>query len=212
MEKHISHPVKKLVTLLTVPALALFFWAFAEPEYIYNDKVEAKAQNAVSGITSDERPLFIIDGLKSDIMPTNVISPEDIADLKVYHAEEAVALYGEGGKNGVVVVKTKHPETTAKILAEAKVLKKEQTPEVAGLVPIEGMITDSKGRPITGAIVAIEGSTRGTVSNAGKFNMKAAPSETVVVSFVDYDSYTFKVEAQRNPQHYSVQLKATKVK
>ena len=33
MKKNISNPIKKLSVLLLVPALAVFFWAFAEPEY-----------------------------------------------------------------------------------------------------------------------------------------------------------------------------------
>lgn len=35
MKKKVSHPLKKLVVLIALPLLTLFFWGFSEPEYIY---------------------------------------------------------------------------------------------------------------------------------------------------------------------------------
>ncbi len=55
MKKMPSNPVKKLATLLLVPALALFLWAFAEPEYIINSVQPEKREVAPANIDVKEK-------------------------------------------------------------------------------------------------------------------------------------------------------------
>lgn len=53
MKKNISNPVKKTFALLTVPALALFLWAFAEPEYTTVCTTTGNPEDINTGITAN---------------------------------------------------------------------------------------------------------------------------------------------------------------
>lgn len=73
----------------------------------------------ISSLTSDNQPLFVIDGIpvnntlrsgSGDIDWGNAISdinPEDISEMTVLKGAGAAALYGSQAANGVIVIKTK---------------------------------------------------------------------------------------------------------
>lgn len=63
--------------------------------------------------------MYIIDGKKVTTEDANKINPNDIANINVLKGEAAIALYGEEGKNGLIIITTK---------------KKLETPE--NLVPV----------------------------------------------------------------------------
>ena len=77
-----------------------------------------------SNLTSDNQPLFVIDGIpvnntlragNGDIDWGNGIAdinPEDIEELTVLKGAGAAALYGSQGANGVIVIKTKSGKGT----------------------------------------------------------------------------------------------------
>ncbi len=77
-----------------------------------------------SNLTSDNQPLFVIDGIPvnntlragtGDIDWGNGIAdinPEDIEELTVLKGAGAAALYGSQGANGVIVIKTKSGQAT----------------------------------------------------------------------------------------------------
>ncbi len=53
--------------------------------------------------------------------------------------------------------------------------------------PIKGTLTDAKGEVLAGVSVLVKGTNRGTSTDgAGKYNIVASPSETLVFSFVGY--------------------------
>lgn len=55
MKKNVSNPVKKLFSLLIIPMLALFFWAFAEPEYVTVIPTVSKEPANISTIPASEK-------------------------------------------------------------------------------------------------------------------------------------------------------------
>lgn len=57
--------------------------------------------------TAANIPLFFIDGVKVDRNGLNKVNPDDIAMLTVLKQKTAESLYGEAGKDGVVLVETK---------------------------------------------------------------------------------------------------------
>lgn len=65
----------------------------------------------IRGIASDERlpdeelPLYICDG--KEVSSIEHISPNDIASIAVLKDEKAMSIYGEKGKNGVIVIVSK---------------------------------------------------------------------------------------------------------
>ncbi|MEO8710822.1 MAG: carboxypeptidase-like regulatory domain-containing protein [Parafilimonas sp.] len=63
----------------------------------------------IRGITSsrsEQNPLYVIDGILYDNMPSN-ITPDMLADVTVLKGSEAVALYGDKAANGVIIISTK---------------------------------------------------------------------------------------------------------
>jgi TonB-dependent SusC/RagA subfamily outer membrane receptor len=61
---------------------------------------------------SGENPLVVVDGKIQTAEDWKNISPNNIATVDVLKGESAKALYGEAGKNGVIVIKTKTTEVT----------------------------------------------------------------------------------------------------
>ena len=53
------------------------------------------------------KTMFIVDGEESDEAIIDLISPENIANVNVLKGEHAIKMYGDKGKNGVIVIKTK---------------------------------------------------------------------------------------------------------
>lgn len=61
---------------------------------------------------SGENPLVVVDGKTQTADEWKNISPNNIASVDVLKGESAKALYGDAGKNGVIVIKTKTTEVT----------------------------------------------------------------------------------------------------
>src|SRR5438046_10326835 len=64
-----------------------------------------------SSIRSGNTPLYVLDGVVIEPGPNGYltgINPHDIASIEVLKEPAETALYGRGGANGVIVVKTKH--------------------------------------------------------------------------------------------------------
>lgn len=53
------------------------------------------------------KALFIVDGEESDGKNINLLSPDDIARVNVLKGESAIKMYGERGKDGVIVITSK---------------------------------------------------------------------------------------------------------
>ena len=63
---------------------------------------------------SSDNVLYILDGKEVTSEEVNAISPNDIESVSVLKDENAVKLYGEKGKNGVIIIKTKTKKTSFK--------------------------------------------------------------------------------------------------
>ncbi|NIG55492.1 hypothetical protein [Chitinophaga sp. Cy-1792] len=51
-------------------------------------------------------PLFILNGVVSDSARINQLKPEEVMSIKVLKSPSATSIYGEAGKNGVVLIST----------------------------------------------------------------------------------------------------------
>ncbi|TSJ43915.1 TonB family protein [Mucilaginibacter corticis] len=59
-------------------------------------------------------PLFVVDGVEYGMdKPLPDLKKENLASMEVLKNEAATKLYGDKGKNGVILIKTKHPESTS---------------------------------------------------------------------------------------------------
>ncbi len=72
-------------------------------------------------------PLIIIDGVKQKSGVTfesldNKLKPEDIESITVLKDSSAIALYGEGGKNGVLLITTKKADAQSKWVGKGEIV------------------------------------------------------------------------------------------
>lgn len=58
-------------------------------------------------LTSENRPLILLDGKKISMEELRVLQPEVIENITVFSEKEAVKKYGEEAKNGVIVMTAK---------------------------------------------------------------------------------------------------------
>jgi len=105
MKKNSSKSVKKFSTLLLIPAMGLFLWAFAQPQY---DVDVVSDVDVVEILPQDSELLYILDGKEVDSIEN--LDPNTIESIDVFKRESATAIYGEKGKNGVIIIKTKKGE------------------------------------------------------------------------------------------------------
>ena len=110
----------------------------------------------------------VIDDKLVDEATFKSLSPDQFESVTVLKPEEAVAIYGEAGKNGVIVVRTK-------AAASAK----------DGELKVSGRVVDPQGEPVIGAYITIEGTTNGTVTDVdGKFTLTAPNDAMLKVGYV----------------------------
>ena len=110
----------------------------------------------------------VIDDVMVDEAKLKSLSPDQIESITVLKPETAVAIYGEAGKNGILVVRTK-------AAASAK----------DGELKVSGRVVDSQGEPVIGACITIEGTTNGTVTDVdGKFTLTAPNDAMLKVGYV----------------------------
>jgi TonB-dependent SusC/RagA subfamily outer membrane receptor len=72
-----------------------------------NGVIEIKTKPVAKIKTAGNEPLYVWDGLVITPQQVAAIDPNAIASIDVLKGEAATKLYGEKGKNGVVVIKTK---------------------------------------------------------------------------------------------------------
>ena len=110
----------------------------------------------------------VVDDKLVDEAAFKSLSPDQFESITVLKPETAVAIYGEAGKNGILVVRTK-------AAASAK----------DGELKVSGRVMDTQGEPIIGAYITIEGTTRGSVSDVdGKFTLTAPNGAMLKVGYV----------------------------
>lgn len=110
----------------------------------------------------------VIDDKLVDEATFKSLSPDQFESVTVLKPEEAVAIYGEAGKNGVIVIRTKAAARTKD-----------------GELKVNGRVMDTQGEPVIGAYITIEGTTRGSVSDVdGKFTLTAPNGAMLKVGYV----------------------------
>ncbi len=101
--------------ILILSFVACSFTVTSQNQILEKDTTSYKITcTAVSNF--DKEPLYIIDGVPmvNGKDSLNQISPEAITSISVVKGEEATALYGTSGTNGVVLIQTKKGEEKEK--------------------------------------------------------------------------------------------------
>ena len=117
---------------------------------------------------SARKAQVVVDDKLVDESAFKSLSPDQFESITVLKPEEAVAIYGEAGKNGVIVVRTKAATSTKD-----------------GELKVSGRVVDPQGEPVIGACITIEGTTNGTVTDVdGKFTLTAPNGAMLKVGYV----------------------------
>jgi len=151
-------------------------------------------------------PLYIIDGEESTKEEMGYINPKDIAEINVYKDESALSVYGEKGKNGVVVITTKKnqndtEESNEVYRADTNTMSVTATAkDKNGIKIITGTVTDGMmGLPV--ATIGIEGSERGVISDFdGKFEIKAKKGDVILFQYIGLPILKCTVTDEENYQ------------
>ena len=111
--------------LLLLPLMGVALGAFAETAYVFpEDKVtKEKPGIRIRGVksSSGKEPLVLVDGRRTDRMDT--LESERIESITVLKDSTATAVYGEKGRNGVILVEMKKDTEPASMYLEVKKAK-----------------------------------------------------------------------------------------
>ena len=142
-------------------------------------------------VFKDSIPLYIIDG--KEVSSLEEINPKQIESVKVLKDASAVKIYGEKGKNGVIIVTTKKIEPVA------------NTAEAAEVIQVSGIVTGAEdGKPLSGVAVIVKGTTTGTVTDMeGKYSLNAPANAALQFSFIDMPTQEVNVS---NVQEINVSM------
>lgn len=112
-------------------------------------KTRSDLNNGVTSITempAGTQPVFFVDGKKITHDEMGKINPRDIESISVLKGENAIAKYGDEGKNGVVLIKSKLPQALyvmdGKIMNEA--LKNINPAEIASMNVLKDKVAIDK--------------------------------------------------------------------
>ncbi|MBL0182922.1 MAG: hypothetical protein IPP96_11765 [Chitinophagaceae bacterium] len=100
------------------------------------------AKNLNSTISNNQKPICILDGKEVDSTILNRLNPNEISTIDVLKDEAAIKKYGDKGKKGVILIKTKKYQET--VNAEGAV-----DPEKA-LIIYNGVIIGKDGKRLDG--------------------------------------------------------------
>ncbi len=129
----------------------------------------------------------------------DAIDSKNIESVKVLKDKEAIAIYGQIGKNGAIVITTK---TISK--RELKQLYKKYSLEnsiknESDVFKISGTVYDCEKLPIPGAYIKNLNSKAETQADFdGKFSIEVKLNDVLEISFIEFKSHKIKIENKEN--------------
>lgn len=161
----------------------------------------AKGKNGVIVISSktsqDNKPLVFINGKEVSNEVMSALNPESIENITVLKGQNAINAYGEKGKNGVIEVTLKS-STNMSVSASSTselVVRGHKENQITTEQPVKGIVKNSKGEPVVGAAVIINGTTQGTVTDSkGQFTINGLKGNLLKISYPNMKTATVEGE------------------
>ena len=98
-------------TLILVVFAVINLWTTSLLGQTSEKETDKIAVTCNSSTDKENQPLYVVNGiLISDKETLKSIAPQDIVSVDLLKGEEALARYGESGRNGVIVVQTKRAD------------------------------------------------------------------------------------------------------
>jgi TonB-dependent SusC/RagA subfamily outer membrane receptor len=146
-----------------------------------NVTIRPSTQNGLtikSGGDPAKQPLFIVDG--TEVKSIEHLNPDEIEKIDVLKDKSATAVYGDKGKNGVILITTK-----------TNYLQKEA---------IKGEVTDEKGEPLVGVSVVDKSKMTGTITDTkGNYEIRSEGEiETLLFGKDGYEMMEVKTNGRKN--------------
>lgn len=102
--------IKLLLSVVLVAGLAACSPEIIEPvsePVVANENVKVRIAGENDGLEDAKAPLIVVDGILVERDVLLEMAPEDIKSVDVFKGGLATAIYGDKGKNGVIVITTK---------------------------------------------------------------------------------------------------------
>jgi len=127
------------VNELTVNESVILFTAH-ESDYFFQESQENPIMNEMNEPVPQDpvlqkqttNPLYIVDGKETDSIES--LLPENIESISVLKDQSAVSTYGEKGKNGVILITTKHYQSV-KVNPPLYIVDGKETDNIESLLP-----------------------------------------------------------------------------
>ena len=164
-------------------------------------------------VPMSENVLYILDGKEISAKDMKEIKPTTIENITVLKDKSAIELYGEKGKNGVILITTKsnknHLPTDKEWENAAKKTSKSVVQLKGELINVTGSVVDENTKPIVGAALVVDGTQNGTVTDDnGKFSIKLNKGEKIKVIMFNKATVTLKVD--QSSDNVKIILKSNK--
>lgn len=138
-------------------------------------------------VPMSENVLYILDGKEISAKEMQEVKPGNIDNITVLKDKSATELYGEKGKNGVVIITTK------------KDLSASSDKNSGEKITISGVVLDENNSPIPGATIVVRGTSKGTVSDKnGKFNLSTNKGDEIKITSVNKQTVIVKADKSQN--------------
>lgn len=156
---------------------------------------------AVTHLSKENELLVIVDGKEVGYTMMNALKPERISSISVLKDKSATSIYGDKGKNGVIIVTLMTEEEFQQKKSNSYKLEMEyqyDTTNQAGSndQKVSGKVLDTDGKPLAGASVIIKGTVSGTIADAdGNFVIVAPKDAVLAVSYINMKTSEVKVSS-----------------
>ena len=132
--------------------------------------------------------LYVVNGTISENSISS-LNPNDIKFINILKPTEAAAIYGEKGKNGVILIQTKNI-SKRQLKKVYKIQNYKADPNVNDIkIEISGIITDCEKLPLAKVNILNLNSKESSKSDSiGKFKIVAHQREVLKFSLIGYES------------------------
>lgn len=177
-----------LKRILSVIILVNSFAIFGQDKNTFEDIKLTPSQLLYKSLEKYEKnPIILINGVVSDNVNLSNIDPNNILKIEIFKDEEAIKLYGEVAKNGVIVITLKYGVKLSST--------KKRHPKNEKRVKITGTIYNSKEKSLSGVVISNLNEKEAFYSDLnGEYSLSAYKNDLLVYSLEGYDSRKTTVE------------------
>lgn len=150
----------------------------------------------MASLTSNNQPLYVIDGIPYEEASLANIDPNKIKDIEVLKDASATSLYGSRGKNGVVVIKTKG--LTEKEINSLKIIKPIDNQESYDEWK-ENQFESAKSNPLSTFSIDVDNASYSNVRRMINNGQKVDKNAVRIEEMINYFKYDYPQPKSNQP-------------